>query len=346
MHVMRALTAGLVLGYGLLAAQEPQTPRFRVAVDAVRIDAVVSDKDGHVVRDLTADDFDIYQDGTKQKVTFAQFVPVLASPAGETTPSNPSPRTSAVVGAPPPRNAGAVRRESIQRTLAIVIDDLGMSIESLYYVKRGLHDFIDHSLQPGDLVALVRTGGSIEGLQPFTTDRRVLHAAVDNLKWNAFSGTGVEAFAAVNQYQVRDSHAPVGVDASDFTSLDAARHETMAAGALSAVNLIIQGAKNLPGRKALLFVSQGFRVLESSGGARTADNPVGIGQPLPDPRVRAALDKAVDEATRAGVVVYSIDARGLQTGALLASDNLKVPIGRRGSGKLRRPLAFGSDGTG
>ena len=206
-----SITAGLGLGYVLLAAQEPQTPRFRVAVDAVRIDAVVTDKDGNIVRDLTADDFEIVQDGKKQKVTFAEYVPVVSGPAPAPAPAPRPLKTSAIVGAPALPAAGAVRRENIQRTIAIVVDDLGMSVESLHYVKRGLNDFIDHGTQPGDLIALVRTGGSMDGLQPFTTDRRVLHAAVENLKWNAFSRSGVEAFPAINQYhgtgQPRDVRA-------------------------------------------------------------------------------------------------------------------------------------------
>ena len=44
-----------------------------------------------------------------------------------------------------------------------------------------------------------------------------------------------------------------------------------------------------------------------------------------DTRVRAALDRVIDEATRAGVVIYSLDARGLQSGSLQAADNLKRP---------------------
>src|SRR6478736_6010257 len=73
----------------VLLAQEPITPKFRVAVDAVRIDAVVTDKNGRIVSDLTADDFEILQDGKKQTVTFAQFVPVLmgAAPAASTQPN-------------------------------------------------------------------------------------------------------------------------------------------------------------------------------------------------------------------------------------------------------------------
>src|SRR3954453_10355882 len=104
-------TGTLVLGsavlaaHGPLAAQAPQTrvpssaegPKFRVAVDAVRIDAVVTDKDGNIVRDLTADDFEVLQDGKAQKVTFAQFVPVAAAAAP--TPTAPL-KSSNVVGAP------------------------------------------------------------------------------------------------------------------------------------------------------------------------------------------------------------------------------------------------------
>src|SRR3954467_5421847 len=82
MSGMRLCPAALMAGLasGLLAQQEP--PRFRVAVDMVRIDAVVTDKDGHVVRDLTANEFEILQDGKKQTVTFAEFVPVSVAPSG------------------------------------------------------------------------------------------------------------------------------------------------------------------------------------------------------------------------------------------------------------------------
>jgi VWFA-related protein len=312
---MRGAIGFATVGLGAaLLAQEPQTPRFRVAVDAVRIDAVVTDKDGNIVRDLTAADFELFQDGRKQPVTFAQFVPILTAAApAPAAPRDEKLKSTAIAAAPPLLSGGAVRREHIQRTIALVVDDLGLSVESLHYVKRSLHDFIDRSLQPGDLVALVRTGGSLDGLQPFTTDARVLHAAVEALNWTAFSRSGVEAFEAINQWKTLDSHATF--DPEDFTELNRFRRTVQSAGTLGALNLVIRGARPLPGRKAVLFISEGFEVLEKYAGDMTS-------QPG---RVRAALDRAIDQAVRAGVVVYSIDARGLQTGRLLGSDNLKVP---------------------
>jgi len=66
--------------FSVSAQEAREAPRFRVGVDAVRLDAVVTDGDGRIVADLTADDFEVRQDGKLQKVTFAEFMPVLAGP--------------------------------------------------------------------------------------------------------------------------------------------------------------------------------------------------------------------------------------------------------------------------
>src|SRR4249920_612571 len=82
-----ALAIGLLSSAGifgrpfqLAAAQQPgEAPRFRVGVDAVRIDAVVTDRDGRIVSDLTAKDFELRQDGKVQEITLARFVPIQTS---------------------------------------------------------------------------------------------------------------------------------------------------------------------------------------------------------------------------------------------------------------------------
>jgi VWFA-related protein len=311
----RAATCAMVLAMGLLfsaelirggpfsvSAQEPrEAPRFRVAVDAVRIDAVVTDRNGHTVDDLTADDFEVRQDGKLQKVTFAEFMPVLAgaAPADVSAPSE-----SEGLSLSPPT---AVKRADVQRTVAVVVDDLGLSVESLQNTKRALHAFVDRELRPTDLVALVRTGGAGGGLQPFTTDRRVLHAAIDSLRWNGASRNGVEAFEPANSWTTFDTRTQI--DVADFKKVDGLRRSMLAAGTLGALNLVVRSARDLPGRKAIIFVSEGFQLLKDLE---------------PDRLVRPALDRVIDQATRAGVVIYSLDCRGLQGASLQASDNLKV----------------------
>ena len=78
---------------------QPEQPTFHIGVDAVRIDAVVTDSKGQIVTDLTADDFELKDDGRPQKVTLATFVPVASGPAR----SAPSQAT----GAAAPRAAAA-----------------------------------------------------------------------------------------------------------------------------------------------------------------------------------------------------------------------------------------------
>jgi VWFA-related protein len=314
----RTATRAIVLAMGLLSsadvirggpfavsAQETrETPRFRIGVDAVRIDAVVTDREGRIVADLTADDFEVRQDGRRQTVTFAQFVPVLTGATQALTVPRTGSRAEVLAVSPP------VRREDVQRTLAIVVDDLGLSVESLFNTKRALHTFVDRELQPTDLVALVRTGGAGGGLQPFTTDRRVLHAAIDGLRWNGASRTGVEPFESVNSWTTFSGGGPgpaPTLDPNDFKSVDRLRRSMSAAGTLGALNLVVRGARDLPGRKAIIFVSEGFQVFEPDGS-----------------RVRIVVDRVIDQATRAGVVIYSLDCRGLGTGGLNAADNLKT----------------------
>jgi VWFA-related protein len=291
--------------------ESSNTPRFRVATDGVRIDAVVTDRDGRIVSDLTADDFEVRQDGKLQKLLFAQFVPVLSGPPA---PSVTSVATNELPSAAPDRPPAAIRRDEVQRTLAIVVDDLSLSAESYPDTRRALHAFVDSDLRPTDLVALLTTGGSMGTLQPFTIDRRILHAAIDRLQWNGRSRNGVEAFEPINKFFAYDTRSGL-TDPSDSSAVNNVRRTMSGEGSLSALNLIVQGARDLPGRKAVVFVSEGFGIMEQGAHDNGAQ---------PSWRLRPRLDRVIEQATRAGVVIYSLDCRGLQSAGLQAADNLKI----------------------
>ncbi len=321
----RRLLAGCSAGV-LLAAlvhASPQTPApvsqptFRVGVDAVRIDAVVTDKDGHIVSDLKPEEFELRQDGKVQQITLARFVPVQTSAELPARPPQPVKKGEP---APPPPPAAKLSKEQVQRSIALVVDDLSLSAESFEYARQGLHKFIDTQLQPTDLVALVRTSAPGGTLQPFTADRRLLHAQVDGMRWTALSRNGVESFEAIQGSFLGigmvappggQGPAVPGVDPTDFSAVNQLRASMSAAGSIGALNLIIRGASELPGRRAVVLVSEGFALMTNDRGAY-----------IPEPRTRIALDRAIEAALRHGVVVYSVDARGLQTGAAMASDSV------------------------
>src|SRR3954454_7274422 len=75
--------------------QSPEASRFRVGVDAVRIDAVVTDSEGRTVPNLTAADFEVRQDGKVQPVTFFEYMPVQSGPP----PASPRPAAAPVARA-------------------------------------------------------------------------------------------------------------------------------------------------------------------------------------------------------------------------------------------------------
>ena len=288
------------------ARQAPsELPRFRVAVDIVAIDAVVTDRNGAVVRDLTAADFEVLQNGKRQRVTFAQFVPVtIAAPATEGIASGavlaptPAPAEAPRVPAPP------ITREQVRRTIVLVVDDLGLSVEGMNNTRRALREFVDTGLLPTDLVAIVRTGEARGMLRSLTNDRAALQAAIDALRYNMLSRKGVSPFGDVTQLgdakPVVDEVMPL-------------QRSVSATGSLAALNLVVQAARDLPGRKTVIFASEGFQLWEETIATKTSDE---------DTRVRFAVDRVIDQATRSGVVIYSIDSQALQPAGLTAADDI------------------------
>jgi hypothetical protein len=79
-QTLLGVAAGLALLTAAVAGQAPagepaqQPPVFRSEVESVELDAIVTDKDGKFVRNLTKDDFDVYQDGKKQPISLVTLV--------------------------------------------------------------------------------------------------------------------------------------------------------------------------------------------------------------------------------------------------------------------------------
>ena len=289
---------------GLGPQAPPQgPPSFRVGVDAVRIDAIVTDKHGHVVTDLTADDFELRQDGDPQVLTLAQYV---RESAPVTTGSRTTLAASAASpAAPQPQHPLDANR--VQRTIALVVDDLGLSWESIRDTRKAMHTFIDDRVQPGDLVGILRTSTFSGALQQFTTDKHRLHDIVDQVRWTALSRRHVSAFPSSPKTH-GNSYGAAEMDAliAKANGTPGPVEVNKALATLSALTMIVQGARELPGRKVVVLLSEGFRL-------DTEDQ-------FTDPRILRRLERLYDQAARAGVVIYTLDVRGLQTGCDTAED--------------------------
>lgn len=297
-------------------APPPEPPRFRVGVDAIRLDVVVTDKDDNLVTDLTAADFEVRQDGRLQQITLARYVPVdVGPPATLASRSLPTPTAAPVTG------GRRLSRADVQRTIVIVVDDLGIAWENMEPTRKALRRFVAEHVQPTDLVALVKTSINAGIAQQLTLDRRVLNAAIEQVKWLGFGRRGITSFNALNAALPTSSGAPgpgvganFGFDRSDPTDLgrvDQLREEMSSAGTLGMLQMAIRGVRELPGRKAVVFISEGFPLVER--------DPDGTYQP--SFLVHDRLERVVDLAMRMGVVLYTLDPRGLVTGGLSAEDN-------------------------
>ena len=74
--VLVVFLTSTVLAGGQSAAPQPQQPTFRVQVDYVEVDVVVTDRQGNLVRDLKKEDFQVFEDGKPQSINTFTFVDI------------------------------------------------------------------------------------------------------------------------------------------------------------------------------------------------------------------------------------------------------------------------------
>ena len=154
---LAALTAA-----GALLAQEFQE---RQEVVVVEVPVNVTDRDGEPVRGLTAEDFEVYDDGKLQKITGTEIVDLQVL-SGE-------------------KSAQAVQQlPSTQRRHFLLLFDLSFSTPSaILRARLAARDFVLQSLHPADLAA-VATFSLEDGARlivTFTPDRAQLARAIDTL---------------------------------------------------------------------------------------------------------------------------------------------------------------------
>jgi VWFA-related protein len=293
--------------------QQPARPSeeetVRITTNLVQVDAVVTDKGGKPVTDLQPEELQILEDDKPQKITNLSYVTLDS--VGVSKPAEPAkPFDKNAVPPPPVR----LRPDQVHRTMALVVDDLGLSFESAHYVREALKKFLDQQMQPDDLVAIIRTGGGIGALQQFTSDKRQLYAAVEKVKWNPQGRGGIAAFAPISKDPANaaalsaNGNADDRVDAPKGGTIDEFREELFAVGTLGAVNYIVRGLRELPGRKSVVLISDGLKIFNKSDQAGST-------------RILTALRRLTDLANRASVVIYTLDARGLQTLGFSAADS-------------------------
>lgn len=292
----------------------------KISTTLVQVDAVVTDKNGNQVKDLRPEDLEIYENGERQQITNLSYISINAEELSEQKKETLKNQLSV-----------PLKAQQVQRSIAIVVDDLTLSFGGVGSVKAALKKYVDEQMQPGDLVAIIRTAGGIGTLQQFTTDKRMLFAAIEKIRWypngrgklGDFSPieptfqemlSGVKEIGGGSQDDGRNNNVTaeqVKIERELMTAADAYREDIFTIGTLGAVNYVVRGMKDLPGRKSILLFSNGFQLV-------TRDRS---GKVLTNIRLKDGMKQLIDVANRASVVIYTADARGLVAPGATAQDN-------------------------
>ena len=318
-----------------IAAVAQQEYRLRVTVNLVQVDATVTDSHGNPVPDLKASDFRVLLDGKPQDLKSCTYISEPAEPAPVKTAPAPVAKTTAAQPAMP---AAPIKLEDVRRTMVLFVGDLLTSSESMAGIRAGLKKFVEEQVHPGDLVAIVRSSAGLGALQDFTPDKRMLLAAVDRVSWTSNAvGTGsASAYEPIGQPSLWGflSMNLAQEDKADLTNR--ATLETTAS-----LQRVIRGMADLPGRKSVVLLTDGLR-LTSPNEQNPMDGSTDIGTGSFLSPIYASMRRLADESVRAGVVLYAIDTRGLNSLRALASDRLAPPEPPPGRGSA--PVApYGID---
>ena len=174
MGLRAALLVALLASAGA-AAQEratpPQQPPFRSGANVVRVDATVTDRSGEPVRTLTADDFEVLEDGAVKPITSFKLLEATGQPTDDFSLPIRSQEHAAAEAA----------RDDV-RVFLIFWDEyhIGEFVSSLR-AREGLKKFVLEAFGPTDLVAFMDPLTTLDGIR-FTRDRRALADHVQGLK--------------------------------------------------------------------------------------------------------------------------------------------------------------------
>jgi VWFA-related protein len=288
-----SVAAVLILSATLIEAQPPATPEgtpapgsratFPAETAFVEVDAIVTDRAGQPVRDLTRDDFVVLEDGKPQKIDFFTRIDM------------PYERPEPLAPLPVEPDVTSNERPFEGRLYVIVLDEFHTHPMRSLLVKAAARQFLQRHFADGDLAAVVHTSGGPDAGQELTGSRQRLLAAVDK-----FMGRKLQSVtqSRIDEYRrTRDIRQP-GDPIRDADEMPRAYN---ARAALSTLESVAQWLGAIRGRrKAVLFFSEGI--------------DYNIHDPFQNRDATTVLDslkQATAAAVRANVSFYSIDPRGL-----------------------------------
>jgi len=345
------LTLFFSLSLAAQQQQQPLTPNaspvIRSSVNEVLVPVVVRNAQGHAVGDLTKDDFQVFDDGKQQVITGFLVVKRVSETAG---------------GAPPIPNRDTdpvtPQTPSAQRFVVFLFDDLNLSADDLMKAQKAASKILESSLPVSDMAAVLSMSGTNSGM---TRDHAKLQKAILNLKVNNIYRHEGRDCPNVDYYQ-----GDLIVDKNDPQALEAAVEDAITCANLdpSMIKVATQMAQQAA-QRAVAMGQQDFRT--NLGFLRTVVSKMGAlpGQHVlilvspgfltPGTEAMALKSQILDIAAQANLTISAVDARGLYTTNVEASQQgagsslaarLQSPYRQASMTSSEMVMAELADGTG
>ena len=280
---------------------------FKVRVNNVLVRVVVRDSHGKVVSNLRKEDFQLYDGKKLQAIT--SFATETPSTHAVPLTTSPAPDRSSSEADPAPLKAAALP----QRFVSMVFDDVHMSMQDAVFVRDSATRFFG-ALAPSDRVAMYTTSGQLT--QDFTDDHSLLAKALLGIVPRPLSTHTSSDCPDMTYYE-----ADLIVNNNDLQALAVATDETLQC-AFNGDRTMLAAAQSMAQAAAQRAVSEGDN--ETQYAYRHLEEIVRRLTGLPGQRILVLVSpgfimstlhyeasQMVDRATRANVVINTIDARGL-----------------------------------
>jgi VWFA-related protein len=302
-----ALTAGQAPAGQIQTAQPPagaSGPTFKVQVDYVEVDVLVTDARGNYVRDLKKEDFQVFEDGKPQAVTNFALIDI---------PIERADRPLFAKQAIEP-DVKSNERPFDGRIYVMLLDEAHTIPSNTSLVRRAAQKFIDEKLGANDLMAVVFARGVVGGGgsygQEFTGNKRLLSLAVQQ-----FTGSAPRA-ATLNKLQdyINTSSQRAAGGGGAPQDMDRQEREFNARAMLEEMTAVSDWFASVRGRKkTILLFSEGISYDIHDVFANGGNNAASM--------ITQRMQDFVRSATKSNVSLYAIDPRGLMA---LSDGNIEL----------------------
>jgi VWFA-related protein len=329
-----AVSAGLLV-LGGATARTQDTPEFRTGTAVVLLDVIARDKKGRPIPDLKPEELQVFENDQRCEVQSFRLVEGMAGRAAAPT--------ADTTGVPSQAEPGTARPEGERGPLNLVTMVFeGLDVEANRLASKAAKDFVERGMDERTQVAVFMLARGLVALQPYTNDKQLLIAAIDeatsgtNLKERSLADAAHRASrdaAITSGYPVAASAGAPGeaAEASGERAVSGRAQGPGAAAATGAAAAAIEGPAAVE-RKRREVVSNALRMADSL--QRQAEGNWTLYPLLALVKAQAALQgrktllyfssgilvppnledvfkTIVSEANRSNVSVYSVDARGL-----------------------------------